>query len=163
MKKMIVMALVCAAAFLGAEEKNLIPSRSFIYGKPNANQSTVIQKNGQTDCSIAPKTVKGVSGIYYSIPFPKPITGAITFGGESKAQNVIGSAAGNYCLYLDLTYADGKKLYGRSVSFKGGTHDWQKASHTIKLEKPVKHISFYVLFRNVTGKASFRNIYLYNK
>ena len=36
-------------------------------------------------------------------------------------------------------------------------------STTIKLAKPVKQISFYVLFRNVAGKASFRNVFLYNK
>lgn len=163
MKKMILMALVCAAAFLGAAEKNLLPARAFVYGKPNDKQSTVINKDGQIDCAIAPKTVKGASGAFYNVIFPKPITGAITFGGESKAEKVTGAGGTNYCIYLDLTFADGKKLYGRSVSFKGGTHDWQKASRTIKLEKPVKQILFYVLFRNTTGKASFRNIYLYNK
>ena len=163
MKKLIIMALFCAAAFLGAAEKNLLPAKLFVYGKANEKQSTVIGKNGQIDCAIVPKTVKGTSGVFYNIVFPKPITGSITFGGESKAEKVTGAGGSNYCLYLDLTFADGKKLYGRSVSFKGGTHDWQKASRTIKLDKPVKQILFYVLFRNTTGKASFRNLYLYNK
>lgn len=156
------MALVCVAALLGAAEKNLIDGKWAIYGRKEAGQQTVIQKNGQIDCTVT-KSPKGMSGVVTGLKFAKPLTGTITFGAESKAENVKGNPGSNYCIYLDLTFTDGKKLFGQIAPFKAGTYGWTKASKTIKLPKPVKSISYYVLFRNVTGKASFRNIYLYNK
>lgn len=163
MKKIVVMALVCAAALLGAAEKNLLSAKWNIYGKKIAGQQTVIQKNGQIDCNVT-LAKKGMAGVNQGLNFfKKPLTGTITFGAESKAENVKGNPSSNYCIYLDLTFTDGKRLYGQIAPFKAGTYGWTKSSKTIKLPKPVKSISYYVLFRNVTGKASFKNIYLYNK
>ncbi|MBR2874177.1 MAG: hypothetical protein IKB99_11825, partial [Lentisphaeria bacterium] len=106
---------------------------------------------------------KNMTGYVYSVRFAKAVTGTLTFGAESKGEKVVGRVDGNYCVYLDLTYADGTRLYGQIVSFKNGTNDWNKVTKTIKLAKPVKSLSYYVLFRNVEGKASFRNAFLYNK
>ena len=162
MKKIFALALICAAMIAGAAEKNLAPAKWGIYGKQGAKQSTVIQKNGQIDCQV--KDAKdAMAGVVSGVEFTTPVKGTLIFGGESKAENVTGTVGHNYCVYLDLTYTDGKKLYGQVANFKGGTHDWEKSTQTIKLAKPVKSISFYVLFRNVSGKASFRNIFLYNK
>ena len=165
MKHLLVLALLSAALFLGAAEKNLLPAKSAIYGKKSANCETVIQKNGQIDCFVKNKALKGqnAAGVIYPVKFATPIQGALTFGAESKAEKVTGNAPNNYCIYLDLTYTDGTRLYGQIASFKTGTHNWEKVTKTIKLAKPVKSISYYVLFRNVEGKASFRNPFLYNK
>ena len=162
MKKLFVMALVCAAALLGAAEKNLAPAKWYIYGKKSDVQSTEITKEGVVVCNS--KVAKGaMTGVFNSIIFAQPITGSITFGGESKAENVQGATDFNYCVYLDMTYADGTKQYGLKAPFKGGTHDWEKKSTTFKLPKPVKGINFYVLFRNCTGQVEFRNMFFYNK
>lgn len=162
MKKIFALALICAAVAVFAAEKNLAPTQWGIYGKNNANQNTVIRKDGQIDCQV--KNAKGgMAGVSWGLNFKTPVKGTLTFGAESKAEKVTGSTPHNYCVYLDLTYTDGKRLYGQVANFNGGTHDWEKKSTTIKLAKPVKQISFYVLFRNVAGKASFRNVFLYNK
>lgn len=161
MKKVFVMALVFAATLLGAAEKNLLPGKWKIYGKNTADQTTVIQKNGQIDCTV--RNNKGISGVVRYMTFAKPLTGSITFGAESKAENVKGATSCNYSIYLDITFADGKMLYGKVAPFKNGTYNWTKSSATVKLPKPVKRISYYVLFRKATGKVSFRNIFLYNK
>ena len=165
MKQLLVLALLSAALFLGAAEKNLLPAKAAVYGKKSTNSETVIQKNGQIDCFIKDKSLKGqnYAGVVYSVKFAAPVQGTLTFGAESKAEKVVGVAPNNYCVYLDLTYADNTRLYGQLVAFKTGTHDWEKVSKSIKLAKPVKSISYYVLFRNVEGKASFRNAFLYNK
>ena len=165
MKQLLVLALLSAALFLGAAEKNLLPEKFAAYGKKSENSETVIQKNGQVDCFIKNKALKGknYTGVVYSVKFAAPVQGNLTFGAESKAEKVTGLAPNNYCVYLDLTYTDGTRLYGQLVAFKTGTHDWEKVSKTIKLAKPVKAISYYVLFRNMEGKASFRNAFLYNK
>lgn len=161
MKKIVVLALVCAAAVLGAAEKNLLSGKWNVYVKNNANQTTVVQKNGQIDCTVRVKS--GVSGMSKYLRFAKPITGSITFGAESKAENVKGATPSGYSIYLDIVYADGTKLFGAVAPFKNGTYNWTKSSKTIKLAKPVKQISCYALFRKATGKVSFRNIFLYNK
>lgn len=162
MKKFFVMALVCAAAFAGAAEKNLAPAKWSVYGKNDANQQTVITKEGIINSSV--KTPQGYgTGAVSSLHFAQPLTGSITFGAESKAEDVKGKSFYGYSVYLDLTFADGKKLYGKTAIFSGGTHDWEKKSTTVKLEKPLKSVNFYILFRNVSGKASFRNIFFYNK
>ena len=165
MKHLLVLALLSAALFLGAAEKNLLPAKFSVYGKKSANSETVIQKNGQIDCFVKNKALKGenLSGVVYYVNFATPIKGSLTFGAESKAEKVTGNAPNNYCVYLDLTFTDKTRLFGQIASFKTGTHDWEKASKTIKLAKPVKSISYYVLFRNVEGKASFRNAFLYIK
>ena len=44
MKKIIAMTLVCAAAFLGAAEKNLAPTQWAIYGKNSEISGTTLSK-----------------------------------------------------------------------------------------------------------------------
>ena len=75
---------------------------------------------------------------------------------SSKSENVGGSADGNYSLYLDLMYTDGTPLWGQIASFDVGSHDWQSREVVLLPEKPVKHVSFYMLLRGHGGKAWFR-------
>ncbi len=71
-----------------------------------------------------------------------------------------GGADSDYALYLDLVFADGTPLYGQSAGFSAGTHDWQRRDVFVFPEKPVKSVSFYLLFRNHAGKAFFRDAQL---
>lgn len=104
-----------------------------------------------------PNTNAGVvQGVVLNQTAPK----AITFSAESKATDVKGTAGANYCLYLDITLADGSKVWGRLANFKAGTHDWEKAQTTYTPAKPIKSLNYYVLFRKMTGEASFRNMTL---
>ena len=162
MKKIIALTLICAAAILGAAEKNLAPATWAIYGKNSEISGTTLSKEGVASSFIT-KEGKSYTGLVSSVKFDKPLTGSLTFGGESKATDVKGSTTHNYCVYLDITNADGTKLYGQTAVFTGGTHDWEKKSTTIKLAKPIKDANVYVIFRNITGKAEFRNIFIYNK
>ena len=79
----------------------------------------------------------------------------------SKAENVSGSpSGGEYGIYIDLIYEDGTPLWGQSVAFDTGTHDWQKKTLTIFPPKPVRSLTFYTLFRGKSGKAAFRDMKL---
>jgi len=88
---------------------------------------------------------------------PRPIVAAAW----SKAENVGGSANSDYSLYLDLVYADGTPLWGQVAPFSVGSHDWQRKEVVVLPAKPVKHVSFYMLLRRHSGKASFRDPALY--
>src|SRR5208282_2426192 len=73
---------------------------------------------------------------------PEPIVALC----ESKAEGVTGSADSDYALYLDLVYADNTTLWGQAASFSAATHDWQHRQVVVLPEKPVKQVSFYMLF-----------------
>ncbi len=75
----------------------------------------------------------------------------------SKADGVGGSRGSDYALYLDLVYLDGTPLWGQVASFNVGTHGWEKAQVMIFPEKPVRSVSFHMLMRRHSGKASFRD------
>ena len=150
------MAVLCSAA-----DVNLLDSKWNIYGKNTADQGTVIQKNGQIDCFS--KIPKGMAGVSTAVIFKKPAVGNLVFGMDVKAENAVGTVYNNFCIYMDIAFADKTNEWGVLCPAANGTYDWKKISQTYKLPKPVTRINFYVLFRNMTGKASFRNIYLYNK
>jgi len=77
----------------------------------------------------------------------------------SKAENVTGEKSQDYSLYVDLYYTDGKALYGQTVDFATGTHDWQFGERTIEPEKPIRNINVYLLFRGPhTGRVWFDDV-----
>ncbi len=88
---------------------------------------------------------------------PEPIVAACW----SRAEGVGGSPDADYALYLDLIYSDGTPLWGQTASFAIGTHDWQRRQVVVLPEKPVREISFHMLFRGHAGKAWFRSAELH--
>ena len=88
---------------------------------------------------------------------PEPIVAIAS----SKAEGVTGSADNDYSLYLDLVYQDGTPLWGQAAAFDTGTHDWQQRRVIVVPEKPVKSLTFYLLFRRHGGRAYFRQAQLH--
>mmetsp|Transcript_33240 Transcript_33240/g.105976 ORF Transcript_33240/g.105976 Transcript_33240/m.105976 type:complete len:263 (+) Transcript_33240:56-844(+) len=50
---------------------------------------------------------------------------AVVISGWSKADKVSGHTDGGYAIYVDIQFADGTKLWGYTINFEVGTHDWQ--------------------------------------
>ena len=80
--------------------------------------------------------------------------------GWSKAENVSGSPDNGYSLYVDIVYADGTPLWGQTVSFACGTHDWEQRQFVLLPDKPVKSLTLHCLFRGHTGKVWFDDVSL---
>jgi hypothetical protein len=87
---------------------------------------------------------------------PEPIIAAAWSKASAVARGE-GSAENDYAVYLDLTYDDGTPLYGQTAPFKIGSHDWQRGQVVVLPERPVKRLTFYVLFRKHSGTAWFRD------
>jgi len=153
----IVMASAFAATVLGQDitvEKNLLKEWRCL--DPN---TTVIQNDGIIACEN--KTVKEVGGVVQSVSINQNSAKPVLVACENKAEGVSGDIEGaNYAIYLDVTYTDDTRAWGVRAAFKTGTHDWEKASLTYTPDKPVKTITYYILLRNKTGKAWFRNALL---
>ena len=98
-------------------------------------------------------------GLWKEFTYDVPDTTPIIYGGESRAENVRMS---DYCIYLDIYYADGSTTWGERAEFAGGTHGWQKVCGAIVPRKPVKRIQMNALCRNGerADKAEFRDFFL---
>jgi hypothetical protein len=84
---------------------------------------------------------------------PQPIVASAW----SKAEGVGGGRDSDYSLYLDLQYSDGTLLWGQTADFTTGTHDFERREVMVLPEKPVKSLSFYLLLRGHSGRATFRD------
>ena len=82
---------------------------------------------------------------------------AIVATAWSRGENVIGSPDADYAIYLDIACADGSHLWGQSAFFATGTHDWQQRRVVVMPEKPIETVTYYLLFRNRSGKVWFRD------
>lgn len=109
------------------------------------------------DAGAATDKIFGVSRRYV---LNQETAAPIVATGWSRAENVGGSVGADYSLYIDLEYADGTMLWGQTAPFAVGDSDWTQERITIFPEKPIKSLTFYGLFRNRSGKASFRNLEL---
>ncbi|UCE47956.1 MAG: hypothetical protein JSW47_20450, partial [Phycisphaerales bacterium] len=75
----------------------------------------------------------------------------------SKSEGVGGGRNSDYSLYLDLVHSDGSPLWGQVAPFNVGTHAWEKGQVVVFPEKPIRSVSFHMLFRRHSGKAWFGN------
>ncbi len=85
-------------------------------------------------------------GVMQSIKYETPNQLPIVFGGWSKSAGV--KSTQEYCIYLDVFFADGTKAYGIKALWCPLTHDWEYAYAAFKPWKPVEKILYHVLLRN---------------
>ncbi|MEI7945267.1 MAG: hypothetical protein WCJ02_01160 [bacterium] len=101
---------------------------------------------------------KARRGVMWSIELNQTIATPVAASAWAKAEGQSDtSASPDFSLYLDLTYMDGTPLYGQSASFE--TDDktgWHKREVVVTPDKPIKRVSYYLLFRNRAGKALFK-------
>ncbi len=95
-------------------------------------------------------------GVFQTVTLNQVRPEPILAKAQSKPVDVGGGRNSDYALYLDLTYMDGTPLWGQVDMFDVGTGDWDKAKFVVFPEKPVRSVSFHMLFRRHTGNAAFR-------
>ena len=85
----------------------------------------------------------------------------LVISGWSKAKEVAGKRGDGYSLWVDLQYTDGTSLWGQKAFFDVGSHDWQYVQLPFVVAKPVKRVSFSILFRgSLTGTVWFDDVAL---
>ena len=97
------------------------------------------------------------AGLWKTFTYDVPDRTPVVFGGWSRADGV---KARDYCVYLDIHYADGSKDWGKRADWRQGTHDWERTSSVFLPKKPVARIDAAVLNRKGVGKAEFRDVFL---
>ena len=91
------------------------------------------------------------------IKYDKPDTTPVVFGGWSRSDR---ANADEYCMYLDIRYADGELIYGQRAAWNQGTHDWEEVKGVFVPSRPVASIDCFAFLRKGSGKAEFRDVYL---
>ena len=91
------------------------------------------------------------------LKYDNPTSDPIWYGGESRAEEAYAS---DYCVYLDIHYADGTSTWQKWAKWTGGTHGWEKTASVFIPKKPVKSIDVAAFLRHGTGKAEFRNVFV---
>jgi hypothetical protein len=98
-------------------------------------------------------------GAYQVVTLNQTQTHPLYLSGWSKADSMTGDPDNNYSVYLDIRYIDDTPLYGQTILFDTGTHDWQLRERFIVPAKPIKTINVYVLLRNThAGTAWFDDL-----
>ncbi len=83
----------------------------------------------------------------------------LKLSGWSKAQSVSGVPDSDYSVYLDIIYTNGTPLWGQTINFSTGTHDWEYKEAFIMPALPIQHLYCYALFRNShTGTVWFDDL-----
>jgi hypothetical protein len=130
------------------------------YGAGGYAVDPVAKHGGSRAVRCSNAEASGESGLTQGVELnqEKPVPIVVT--GWSKAQKVSGQPDGNYALYLDIVYRDGTPLHGQIAPFACGTHDWQQSSVTVKPAKPIKSLTYNVLFRYKSGTVWFDDVSL---
>ena len=99
-------------------------------------------------------------GVSQSITLRQKHRGPIIVRGWSKAERVAANAGRDYSLYVDIYHMDGTALYGQTIQFGAGTHDWVFGELIIEPRKPIRNINVYALHRRVKGTVWFDDLFV---
>ena len=110
-------------------------------------------------CLEAQKDKPGDAGASQTIVVNHDRPRPIVVSAWSKAENVSGQKDNDYALYVDCYYTDGTAIYGQTVPFTTGTHDWEFGERTTEPTKPIRNVNVYLLFRGAhTGRVWFDDV-----
>ena len=88
----------------------------------------------------------------------KPDRRPIWFG--AKSSSVEAGLDGDYCVYLDILYADGEWKWRVTADFPRGSHASVVSESVFHPEKPVSKILYHAFLRRTTGQAKFDGAFL---
>ena len=123
-----------------------------------AADSTVAH-SGRQSLRLQTDAISAHVGASQSVALNRKRAVPLIVRGWCKAEKVGGDHSG-CCLYVDVYYSDGTKLYGQKIRFDHGTHDWQFRELRIETTKPVRGVSVYMMLRGATGTAWFDDVVL---
>ena len=97
-------------------------------------------------------------GMSWSIALNQTTPIPVRASARALVEQAEGRASADFALYLDIQYTDGTSLWGQSSAFApDAAQGWQWREVLVFPERPIKTVSYYLLFRNRTGKVSFKD------
>jgi len=118
-----------------------------------------VARSGRRSLRLQSGPSGGNAGAHQSIELHGAPPAPLIVRGWCKTENLGGQRQG-CCLYVDIYYVDGTKLYGQRVTFDDGTHDWQYGEARIETTKPIRALSVYAMLRGAVGTAWFDEVFV---
>jgi hypothetical protein len=138
------------------------PAGSADHWQPYGAGYTVDATGGRTGgraLQLVNPTATATHGASQVIVLNQTAPTPLYFSAWSKAANVTGEVNSDYSLYLDVIYSDGTPLWGQTLDFDPGTHDWQFREGFIVPARPISYVSVYCLLRSThSGTAWFDDL-----
>ena len=116
-----------------------------------------VSKEGKRSIKISNAKPRNSKWAGDDITLKTPTT-TFDFEGWSKAENVLESTR-LYCLDFQVIFEDGtSKWHYKGLTFKKGTHDWEKVKTRVRFDKKVKAIRPHMLFHGGSGTVWFDEV-----
>ncbi len=97
-------------------------------------------------------------GVAWSIELNQSRAEPVVASAWARAEQTEGSPNSDFSLYLDLVYTDGTPLWGQSVPFDPDPAvGWQRREVVVTPDRPIRRISYYLLYRNRAGRVRFKD------
>ena len=118
--------------------------------------SSAVAHSGTQSLMCVSETADAAHGGYQTVTINQTTAKPILISCWSKAENVTGNSDAGYSFYVDITYTNGEHLWGETLDFSTGTHNWEYRKKIIFPLHPVQRINCYCLFRwSHTGTVWF--------
>ena len=128
----------------------LAPDQAHPYGQGFVRDGEIYVCDNGTD-------VKGQRGVTWSVELNQTSAVPVIASAWAKAEGAEGSPNGDFAIYLDLLYMDGTPLWGQIAAFDTDAETgWQRGEVVVTPDKPIKRVSYHLLFRGHAGKALFK-------
>ena len=114
-----------------------------------------VARTGERSARISTDDPERQFGVLFSVDLNQTQPTPVVVSAWSRAQDVSGTPAGGYSLWVDIDFVDGSHLWGQNAPFECGSHDWQQRTLPIVPSKPIRTLLMYGLFRGKTGTAWF--------
>ena len=137
------------AADRGASLRPLADGRTRAYGKGFVRDGAVYVCDNGADG-------KAQRGVSWSIELNQTSAVPVAASAFGRSEGADGAPGGDFSIYLDLQYMDGTPLWGQIAPFDSDETGWQRRDVVVTPDKPIKRVSYYLLFRNHAGKAFFK-------
>ncbi|MDD2600882.1 MAG: hypothetical protein PHO37_16945, partial [Kiritimatiellae bacterium] len=96
-------------------------------------------------------------GVMWSITLNQSEALPIAASAWARAEGLSGATNSDFSLYIDLVYMDGTPLWGQSAAFDPNPEaGWHQRQVVVTPDRPIRSVSLYLLFRNRSGKAIFK-------
>jgi len=97
-------------------------------------------------------------GVMWSVELNQSQPGPVVASAWARAEQAEGAPNSDFSLYLDIEYTDGTPLWGQVAPFDPDpTAGWQRREVVLTLDRPIRHISYYLLYRNRAGRVRFKD------
>jgi hypothetical protein len=110
------------------------------------------------DTFVCESTGRGQKrGVHWSVTLNQSAPVPVRASARCLVERADPGDPGDFSLYLDIQYTDGSCLWGQLSGFApDAAQGWQRREVLVFPERPIKAVSYYLLFRNRAGKVTFK-------